>query len=141
MKTSAPLSKVQYGLYVECVSHQGEAFYNLPYLYELDGSLDGERLRRAVIAALKSHPTIFTRIVLDDDGEPLQTIDLDTLEPAEASKERSDVCAVPACAVVAEGEMAFVLANAYLEKFGHDNMADIRENIAAYKQRLKTVAR
>ena len=77
MKTSAPLSKVQYGLYVECVSHQGEAFYNLPYLYELDGSLDGERLRRAVIAALKSHPTIFTRIVLDDGGEPLQTIDLD----------------------------------------------------------------
>ena len=82
--------------------------------------------------AMKPIPTLMT---------PLQTIDFDTLEPAEASKERSDVCAVPACAVVAEGEMAFVLANAYLEKFGHDNMADIRENIAAYKQRLKTVAR
>ena len=41
MKTSAPLSKVQYGLYVECVAHLGEACYNLPYLYVLDGTLDG----------------------------------------------------------------------------------------------------
>lgn len=82
--------------------------------------------------AMKPIPTLMT---------PLQTVDLDTLEPAAASKERSDTCAVPACAVVAEGEVAFALANAYLEKFGHDNMADIRANIAAYRQRLKTVAR
>lgn len=82
--------------------------------------------------AMKPIPTL---------AKPLQTIDLDTLEPAEASKERSDVCAVPACAVVAECEMAFVLANAYLEKFGHDNMTDIRVNVAAYQQRLKTVVR
>ena len=82
--------------------------------------------------AMKPIPTL---------AKPLQTIDLDTLEPVEASKERSDVCAVPACAVVAECEMAFVLANAYLEKFGHDNMTDIRANVAAYQQRLKTVSR
>lgn len=40
MKTIALLSKVQFGLYVECVAHQGEACYNLPYLYVLDGSLE-----------------------------------------------------------------------------------------------------
>ncbi len=85
-----------------------------------------------VTCAMKPIPTLMT---------PLGTIELDSLEPAEASKERSDVCAVPACAVVAEGEVAFALANAYLEKFGHDNMADIRANLAAYKQRLKTVSR
>ncbi len=85
-----------------------------------------------ITAAMKPLPTLMT---------PLKTIDLDTLEPADASKERSDVCAVPACAVVAEGEVAFALANAYLEKFGHDNMADIRANMAAYRQRLKTVSR
>ena len=85
-----------------------------------------------VSCAMKPIPTLMT---------PLSTIDLDTLEPAKASKERSDVCAVPACAVVAESEVAFVLANAYLEKFGHDNMADIRANVAAYRQRLKTVSR
>ena len=75
MKTSAPLSKVQYGLYVECVAHQGEACYNLPYLYVLDGSLDAERLRLAIETAVKAHPTLFTRIELNAEGEPMQTID------------------------------------------------------------------
>ena len=85
-----------------------------------------------VTCAMKPIPTL---------GSPLQTIDLDTLEPASASTERSDVCAVPACAVVAESEIAFELANAYLEKFGHDNMTDIRAAIAAYNQRLRTAAK
>ena len=75
MKTSAPLSKVQYGLYVECVAHQGEACYNLPYLYVLDGSLDGEKLKKAIETAVAAHPTLFTRIELNSDGDPLQTID------------------------------------------------------------------
>lgn len=77
MKISAPLSKSQYGLYVDCASHLGEARYNLPYIYVLDGSLDGERLCASVVAAFKSHPTMFTRIELGDDGEPLQTIDIE----------------------------------------------------------------
>ena len=85
-----------------------------------------------VTCAMKPIPTLMT---------PLKTVDLDTLEPTEASKERSDVCAVPAAAVVAEAELAFVLANAYLAKFGHENMADIRSAIASYKQRLKTSSR
>ncbi len=75
MKTSAPLSKVQYGLYVECVAHQGEACYNLPYLYVLDRTLDEERLCKAIETAVAAHPTLFTRIELDEQGDPLQTID------------------------------------------------------------------
>ena len=75
MKTSAPLSKVQYGLYVECVAHQGEACYNLPYLYVLDGTLEEEKLRKAIEAAVAAHPTLFTRIELNSDGDPLQVID------------------------------------------------------------------
>ena len=82
--------------------------------------------------AMKPIPTLMS---------PLATVDLDTLEAVEASKERSDVCAVPACAVVAEAEMAFVLADAYMQKFGCDNMADIRAAIDAYKQRLRTASR
>jgi amino acid adenylation domain-containing protein/thioester reductase-like protein len=77
MKTTAPLSKSQYGLYAECVGHQGEICYNLPYLYILDRSLDGERLRQAVETAVKAHSTLFTRIELNEDGEPVQTIDMD----------------------------------------------------------------
>ena len=77
MKQSAPLSKVQYGLYVECMNHAGEACYNLPYLYVLDKSLDIERLRQAIETAVWAHPTLFTRILLDNSGEPAQTINLD----------------------------------------------------------------
>lgn len=73
--------------------------------------------------------------------KPLDTINIDTLEPEKAWRERSDVCAVPAAAVVAEAELAFVLANAYLEKFGGDNMTDIKASIKAYKQRIRTMSR
>ena len=75
MKTTAPLTKTQYGLYAECMAHQGEACYNIPYLYTFDGSLDEQRLCQAIEAAVMAHPTLFTRIELGDDGEPVQTID------------------------------------------------------------------
>lgn len=82
--------------------------------------------------AMKPIPTLTT---------PLNTVNLDTLEVDKASKERSDVCAVPAAAVVAESEVAFVLAEAYLRKFGSDNMTDIKQNIQAFKERIKTMSR
>ena len=75
MKTSAPLSKVQYGIYVECVQHPDEASYNIPIIHVLDGSLDIERLRKAIQQAVAAHPTLFTRIELNEQGDPLQTID------------------------------------------------------------------
>ena len=75
MKTTAPLTKTQYGLYVECMAHKGEACYNIPYLYTFDGSLDEQRLCQAIETAVMAHPTLFTRIELGDDGEPVQTID------------------------------------------------------------------
>ncbi|MBQ3767896.1 MAG: amino acid adenylation domain-containing protein [Prevotella sp.] len=75
MKTTAPLSKTQFGIYAECVGYEGEARYNLPYFYILDGSLDGNRLAKAIEAAVAAHPTLFTHIELRDDGEPLQTVD------------------------------------------------------------------
>ena len=82
--------------------------------------------------AMKPIPTL---------ANPLVTVDLDTLEVAEASKERSDVCAVPAAAVVAESEVAFVLADAYLRQFGDSNMTDIKAAIESYKQRLRNRTR
>ena len=75
MKLSAPLTKSQLGIYVECNGHQGEPFYNLPYYYVLDGSLDAERLLNAIETAFKAHPTLFTRIEMGNDGEPIQTLD------------------------------------------------------------------
>ena len=77
MPSSAPLSQSQKGLYVECMSHAGEVCYNLPYIYVLDHSLDSDRLCRAIVTAVMAHPTLFTRISVDDDGEPCQSIEPD----------------------------------------------------------------
>ena len=75
MKTFAPLKKSQYGLYVECAQHPGEAYYNIPYLYTFNGSLDEDRLKTAIEAAVAAHPTLLTRIGVDEHGDPIQTVD------------------------------------------------------------------
>lgn len=67
---------------------------------------------------------------------PLQSVDLKTKEPFEAVRERSDVCAVPAAAVVGEAIVAFILAQAFLEKFGGDSVAEIERNYRAYIEYL-----
>ena len=75
MKVTAPLTKLQYGIYAECIAHQGEVCYNLPYLFVLDGSLNEETLKTAIETAVTAHPTLFTRIALNEQGDPQQTID------------------------------------------------------------------
>lgn len=90
------------------------------------GMSNGETL--VVRAAMKPIPTLM---------RPLSSVDLDTREVVDASKERSDVCAVPAAAVVAEAEVAFVLADAYLRKFGQDSLHDILGALEAYRMRLR----
>ena len=77
MKSFAPLSKSQLGVYAECVQHENEVFYNLPFLYVFDGSIDADRLCRAIETVIKAHPTFFTRIELNDEGEPIQSLDTD----------------------------------------------------------------
>ncbi|GAA1818824.1 chorismate synthase [Planosporangium flavigriseum] len=66
----------------------------------------------------------------------LQTVDVTTGEPATAINQRSDVCAVPAAAVVAEAMVALVLAEAALEKFGGDSVAEIQRNLRGYLDNL-----
>lgn len=66
----------------------------------------------------------------------LRTIDVATGEPAQAHHQRSDVCAVPAAGVVAEAMVALVLAEAVLEKFGGDSVAETKRNADAYLARL-----
>ena len=80
MKNIAPLSQSQLGIYAECVHHVNEVFYNLPFLYVFDGSIDADRLCSAIEATIQAHPTFFTRIELNDEGEPMQTIDLEKEE-------------------------------------------------------------
>jgi chorismate synthase len=66
----------------------------------------------------------------------LPTVDVATGEPAPAHHQRSDVCAVPAAGVVAEAMVALTLANAVLEKFGGDSIAETRRNLEAYLEAI-----
>jgi chorismate synthase len=62
----------------------------------------------------------------------LRSVDVATGEASGAQHQRSDVCAVPAAGVVAEAMVALVLANAVLEKFGGDSVAETKRNLAGY---------
>ena len=69
--------------------------------------------------------------------KPLRSVDLSTLSEAPAAIERSDVCAVPAAAVVAEAMVAFVIADAFLEKFGGDSLGEIERHYAATAEQVR----
>ena len=68
---------------------------------------------------------------------PLESVDLETREPALAAYERSDVAVVPAAGVIGEAMVAFVLAQAFLEKFGGDSLAETRRNFEGYLDQVK----
>jgi chorismate synthase len=68
---------------------------------------------------------------------PLESVDLTTRDAALAAYERSDVCVVPAAGVIGEAMVAIVLAQAFLEKFGGDSLAETRRNWEAYKEQVK----
>jgi chorismate synthase len=69
--------------------------------------------------------------------KPLRSVDIATHEPAEALRERTDSCTVPAAGVVGEAMVAFVLADAYRRKFGGDHIDDVRAALSAYRERIE----
>ncbi|MGW3367072.1 chorismate synthase [Streptosporangium canum] len=85
------------------------------------GMTNGEPLR--VSAAMKPISTV---------PRALATIDVLTGEAAKAHHERSDVCAVPAAAIVAEAMVALILADAAIEKFGGDSVEEVARNLSGY---------
>ncbi len=68
---------------------------------------------------------------------PLKTVDLKTGAPAQAQSERSDVTAVPAMGVIAEGMLALVLAQAMIEKFGGDALSEMKRNYEGYAAQVR----
>ncbi|MFQ5574209.1 MAG: chorismate synthase [Terriglobia bacterium] len=92
------------------------------------GVTNGEPL--LVRAAMKPIPTL---------GKPLRTVDVESKAEATAFKERADVCAVPAAAVIAEAVVAIELAAAAVEKFGGDSAADMVRSWESYRERLRTM--
>ncbi len=80
-----------------------------------------------VRGAMKPLPTL---------TKPLRSVDTATHEPAQALRERTDSCTVPAAGVVGEAMVALVLADAYRRKFGGDHIDDVRDAVRAYEQRI-----
>jgi chorismate synthase len=80
-----------------------------------------------VVGAMKPLPTL---------TKPLRSVDTETKEPAQALRERTDSCTVPAAGVVGEAMVALVLAAAYREKLGGDSMDDAKAALAAYEERI-----
>ena len=68
---------------------------------------------------------------------PLESVDLDTREPAKAAYERSDVCVVPAAGVIGEAMVAIVLGQAMLEKFGGDSLEETKRNFSGYIDQVR----
>ena len=81
-----------------------------------------------VRAAMKPIPTML---------KPMASVNLTTRQPDEATYERSDVCAVPAAAIVLESVVAMTLATALTEKFGCDNVEEIRQRITLFNQQAR----
>jgi chorismate synthase len=115
----------------EILQEDGRLGRNSNRLGGLEGGMtNGEPV--VVSAAMKPISTI---------ARALRTVDLATGEPTRAFKERADSCAVPAAAVIGESMAAIVLAEAFLEKFGADNMTDIRAAYDAYIRRVATTGK
>lgn len=68
---------------------------------------------------------------------PLESVDIRTKKASRAATERSDICVVESAGVVAESACAFVLADAFLEKFGSDALPDIKKSFAVYMDRIR----
>jgi len=89
------------------------------------GMTTGEPL--VIRGAMKPLPTL---------TKPLRSVDIATHQPAEALRERTDSCTVPAAGVVGEAMVAFVLADACRRKFGGDHLDDVLAALRAYEERI-----
>lgn len=69
---------------------------------------------------------------------PKNSVDIQTKQPFEATVERSDICTVPAAGVVGEAVIAYEMANAMMEKFGGDNLDEMKRNFDAYQAYVKS---
>ncbi len=130
------IKSVEIGLGKECASRWGSQVHDQIFYHQTKGYFrktnraggieggisNGEPIR--VKAAMKPIPTL---------RKPLLSVNMKTKEKAEASKERADVCAVPAASIVGEAVVCLCLANAFMEKFGGDSLTEIK-NTYPYPQ-------
>ena len=121
----APKCRTRFTIGVRSAAFSAAAKSPLPGGLE-GGMTNGEELR--VRGFLKPISTL---------RRPLESVDLETREPAKAAYERSDVCVVPAAGVIGEAMVAIVLADAVLEKFGGDSLGETKRNFEGYLEQVR----
>jgi chorismate synthase len=130
---------VEIGLGVECARRKGSDVHDEIDVDEKNVRAGRVRRRTNRAGGMEGGITTGEQLVLRAAMKPistlmrpLHTVEMRTREPAQAVAERSDVTAVPAMGVIAEAMTAFVVAQAFLEKFGGDSLRETRRNYESY---------
>src|SRR4051812_31146445 len=134
---------VEIGLGVECARRKGSEVHDEIDADESNAKSGRVRRRSNRAGGMEGGISTGEQLVLraamkpiSAPMRPLGTIEMKSREPAQAVAERSDVTAVPAMGVIAEAMTAFVVAQAFLEKFGGDSLGETRRNYASYVKAL-----
>ena len=139
---------VEFGLGFEAARKKGSEFHDAILGAQEATGPGGGRYRRETNRAggLEGGMTTGEPVVVRAAMKPIstlrrgtRTVEFETLEPRTATYQRSDVTSVPAASVVGEAMVALVLAEAFLEKFGGDSIAEVEAAHRAYLERLRTV--
>ena len=118
---------VEIGIGFDVASNPGSFVMDEIYYDNENGIKRKTNKLGGIEGGMKPIPTLY---------KPLKSVNINTLESYSASIERSDNCAVPACSVVCENVVAFVICKYFLDKIGGDNLNDLKSNYNSYIKRL-----
>ena len=130
---------IEIGIGFEVATNRGSNVMDEIFYDEKKGIYRGTNRLGGIEGGMTTGDEIIVRCVMKPIPtlyKPLNSINMKSLENFKATVERSDTCAVPACSVVCENVVAFVILQFFLEKFGTDNIEDIKKNYISYMDRL-----
>jgi len=121
-------------------SRPGHAAHDEIYHNKVDGFLRKTNRAGGIEGGMTNGEPLVVRLAVKPIPSlkiPLRTVDMATMRKALAHQERADTCVVPAAGVIGEAMLAYVITDVFLEKFGRDNMDDIRAGYGHYLDRIK----
>lgn len=130
---------VEIGLGFGVTSRPGSQVHDPIHYSEAEGIYRGSNHAGGIEGGMSNGEPIVVRVAVKPIAtlyQPLPSIDMVTLQPAEGAIERSDVAVVPAAGVIGEAVVAFEIAKAFLEKFGGDSLGEVRRNYEGYMEAI-----
>ncbi|MFC1668615.1 chorismate synthase [Chlamydiota bacterium] len=132
---------VEFGMGFACGEHFGTNVHDEIYYNETKRFFRKTNASGGLEGGISTGEPLVTRAVMKPIPtvkKSLKTVDIVTKKSVPALHERSDVCAVPSAAIVAEAVIAIQIVTVFFEKFGGDCLFDIKESVATYAHRLRT---